>query len=292
MKKILAIFIIPYLLFVGGMMYFFFGVGIFSSYQALHWNQIDALVPGGFSMQTYESKGWHVYYLKKLSVQVKIAVQSPAVDLTNLAQRSGKLMYKEAQGEDGMYYVTNPRKTYEIVYALNVEGTTLYFSVASPSVYSTAYILDKITANCSYNGTPIAAPKKDIPLIAYLTDFIFLFGMLLPFLLVTVIFSLSAKKPSGRYFEGDPIRLEENFVYFTRTLRLGRKSSFCYLALTATRLMVFVFGKPLLEIKLDQEKPDIKIQGKKIILQKDDKRVTLRPADIEKWKSELSSYLS
>jgi len=55
--------------------------------------------------------------------------------------------------------------------------------------------------------------------------------------------------------------------------------------------MVFVFRKPVWEIKLNEAGGRIGIEGKKIILRKDKEKAILRPGDIEKWKECLAPYL-
>jgi len=293
MKKILTIFTFFYLVLIGIIFYIFFGVGIFTNTESLKWQDFQIMVPADFKTQTYESKGWDVYYLKKMTIQIKIATKSPAININRLPKQSrGKIIFQSPQGEDGIYYIINPYKVYEVVYALNIDGVTLYLSVKSPSVFSAVYLLEKISTDFHFKGIPIDKPNPQIPVKAYITDLIMIIGMLIPFLLVIILFSLSGRKPSGKYFQGDPIRLEESNVYFTRVQRLKRKGTFCYLALTVTRLMVFVFKKPVVEIKLNQEKPDITFQGKKIIIRKCNEKFFLKPADIKKWKNELNPYIN
>jgi hypothetical protein len=293
MKKILAIIVIPYLVVIGVVFYFYFGPGIVAGYETLKWKEIQVNVPKNFKVREYERDGWEVYNQAKFTLLVRIARKSPAIDVSRLPKHKqvGRVLYRFAPGPDSIYYISNPRRTHEVVFARNIADTTLYFKVASPSVFSAAYVMEKITAGCTYQGRKITPPKPSIPLGAYLTDFIFLGGMTVPLIIIILIFSLSGRKPAERHFLGDPIRCEENFVSFTRVQRFRRKNTFCYLVLTVTRLMVFVFKKPVLEIKLDREKPDIKIQGKKIIIQRAEEKIILKPSNIEKWKDQLSAYL-
>ncbi len=283
MKRILAIVLIPYLVFIGAIFYFYFGPGIATGYEPLQWKDLDIQVPKNFKIKPYESKGWDVYSLKKLTVLIKIA-RKPAFDVTGLPQYGGKILYKYSPGPDLIFYISNPRKTYEVVFARTVDDISLYFGVSSPSVFSATYILEKMLAHGSYRGKPLAMPHTSLPFMAYLTDWIFLAGITLPFLIMIVIFGFSGGKPSERYFSGDSIACEEGHVYFTRVRRFRRNGNFCYLVLTYTRLMIFVFKRPILEIPLDEEKANITIDGKRIVIRRAEEKIVLRPSDIEKWK--------
>jgi hypothetical protein len=295
MKKILAIIIILYLVGIGIAFYFFFGPGIFTGFETLKWKDIEINVPKNYNSKSSESQGWEVFSMKKLSEEVRIAWKSPAVDVTGFPKhkQAGKVIYQFSPGPGSIYYISNPRKTYEVVFALNAADVTLYFSVFSPSVFSGTYVLDKMMANCFYKGQKIAIPKPSIsiPLGAYLTDFIFFGGMVVPLFIILVVFSLSAKKPASKYFTEDPVQLEESNVYFLRVRKFQRKSSFCYLVLTTSRLMIFMFGKPIMEIRLREEKPGIRFERNKIIIQSPKEKLVLKPADIETWKNALSPFL-
>jgi hypothetical protein len=293
MKKLLAIIIVPYLVIIGIAFYFFFGPGIFTGYETLKWKDIEIDVPRNFTIKTYQSKGWEVYSLQKLAVLVKIAHKAPPIDVSGLPshKQTGRMVYQFSPGPGSIYYISNPRKKYEVVLARDEADATLYFSVSSSSVFSGTYVLDKMMANCFYKGQKIGIPKPSIPLGAYLTDFIFLGGMIVPLFIILVVFSLSAKKPASRYFTEDPVQLEESNVYFLRARKFQRKSSFCYLVLTTSRLMIFMFGKPITEIRLREEKPEIQFERNKIIIQRPKEKLVLKPADIETWKNALSPLL-
>jgi hypothetical protein len=290
MKKIVAIIIIPYIIIVAVAFYIFFGPGLFSSYESFDWRGLMTNVPGGFKVKVYQDQGWDVYSLSKIFVSIKIAL-GPTMDVTRLPGSVRKVIYQTSPDPERIFYIFSRRKSYEVVFAQALENTTVYYSVASGSVFSATHMLAKITANNFYRGEPITHFKPSIPFRAYITDLIFFFGMLLPAFLIVLIFSLSGKKPASKYFIGDPIRCEENLVYFTSVRKYRRKSSACYLVLTTTRIMVFVFRKPVWEIKLNQDKASIRIEGKKIILEKDKEKAILRPTNIEKWNECLAPYL-
>lgn len=290
MKKIVAIIIIPYLLIVAVAFYIYFGPGLLGGYGPLDWKGLLTNVPGGFKVKVYQDPGWDVYSLSKIFVTMKIAL-GPAMDVTRLPGRARKVIYQTSPDPDRIFYIFSRRKSYEVVFAQSLKDTTVYYSVASGSVFSAARMLAKLTADNFYRGEPISPVKPSIPFKAYITDLIFLFGMLLPIFIILLIFSLSGKKPAEKHFSGDPIRCEENLVYFTSVRKYRRKSSACYLVLTAARLMVFVFRKLEWEIKLNEAGASIRIEGKKIILQKDKEKAILRPTDIEKWNECLSPYL-
>ena len=295
MKKIMILIILPYLVIMGIVFYIFFGPGLIG-YRPLKWKGIETIVPGGFKVNTFQSKGWEVYSLKKVSVLIKIALK-PAIDVSGLPRHTRKVLYRFSSEPGEIYYVSNPRKIYEAVFARTLAmdedniNMTLYFSVSSPSVFSCRYILNKIAGNTFYKGQKIKAPKPSIPLKCYLTDFLLIGGMSVPLLIIVLIFYLSGKKPAAKHFIGDPIRCEESYVFYRSIRKFRRQSSFCYLVLTATRLMVFLFRRPIREIKIYEEKPGIKIEGNKIILEKEKEKIILKPRDIEKWKEHLSPFL-
>jgi hypothetical protein len=293
MKKLLAIIIIPYLVVIGVTFYIFFGPGIFTGFETLKWKDLEIRVPKNFNVKSYESQGWEVYSMQKLFEQVRIARKSPAVDVSGFPKHkhAGKVIYQFSPCPGSIYYISRVRKTHEVVFAKNIDDVTLYFRIATASVFSGTHVLDKMMSNCFYKGQKIAIPKPSIPLGTYLTDLIFFGGMTVPLIIILLVFSLSAKKPSSKYFTGDPIHLEESNVYYSRIQKWKRKNSFCYLVLTTSRLMIFVFGKPVLEIRLHEEKPDIRFERRKIIIQRSREKLVLRPTDIEKWKNALSPFL-
>lgn len=294
MKKLLTLIIVPYLVIIGIAFYIFFGPGIFTGFETLKWKDIEINAPKNYNVKSYESEGWEVYSMQKLFEQVRIARKSPAVDVTAFPKhkRSGKVIYQFSPGPGSIYYISKIRKNHEVVFAKNIDDVTLYFRIATASVFSGTHVLDKMMANCFYKGQKIAIPKPSVPLGAYLTDLIFFGGMIVPVFIILLVFSLSAKKPSSEYFTGDPIYLEENNVYFSRVKRFQRKNSFCYLVLTSARLMIFTFGRPLLEIRVHEEKPHIKFEGKKIIIRRANEKLVLRPSNIDQWKDALAPYLN
>jgi hypothetical protein len=292
MKKLQTFIIIPYLVVIGIAFYFFFGPGIFTGFETLKWKEFEINVPKNYKIKSYKSQGWEVYSLQKMFEEVRIAQKSPAVDVTGFPRHKhvGKVIYQFSQGPGSIYYISRVRKAYEVVFAMNTDDVTLYFRIATTSVFSGTQVLDKMLANCFYKGQKIAPPKPYIPLGAYLTDFIFLGGMIVPIFIILLVFSLAAKKPASKYFTGDPVQLEESNVYFSRVKRFQRRNSFCYLVLTTSRLMIFSFGKPILEIRLHEEKPDIRFERNKIIIQRPKEKLVLRPSDIETWKNALSAW--
>ena len=293
MKKLFTIIIIPYLVVIGVAFYFFFGPGIFTGFETLKWKDIEINVPKNYNSKSYENQGWEVFSMKKLSEEIRIARKSPAVDVTGFPKQkqSGKVIYQFSPGLESIYYISKVRKNYEVVFAKNIDDVSLYFHVSSASVFSGTHVLDKMMANCFYKSQKLDILKPAVPLGAYLTDIIFFAGMIVPIFIILLVFSLSAKKPSPGYFTEDPVQMEEGSVYFSRVKRFQRKNSFCYLVLTTSRLMVFVFGKPVLEILLREEKPDIRFERNKIIIQRPKEKFVLKPSDIEVWKNALSPFL-
>jgi hypothetical protein len=293
MKKILPIITISYLVIIGVIFYIFFGPGYFNRFEPMKWKDIEINVPKNYKIRTYENKGWETYSLQKIFELIRISRKVPAVDVSGFSKHkyAGKVIYQASPYPDSIYYISNIRKTYEVVFAFTIDDITFHVCVTNASVFSATRLMEKMMAGCYYKGQKITLPKQQIPLRAYITDIIFLVGMIIPLIIILVLFSLSAKKPASKYFQGDPIHLEESNVSFTRGQGYRRKNMFCYLVLTASRLMIFSFGKPVIEFSLHKELPDIKFEGKKIIIQSSREKFVLRPADIEKWRSALASYL-
>ena len=293
MKKLLTIIIVPYLVIIGIAFYIFFGPGIFTGFETLKWKDIEINAPKNYNIKSYESEGWDVYSMQKIFEEIRIARKSPAVDVTGFPKHkhTGKVIYQFSPGPGSIYYIARVRKTHEVVFAVNIDEVTLYFRIATASVFSGTHVLEKMMANCLYKGQKLAIPHPSIPLGAYLTDLIFFGGMIVPIFIIILVFSLSAKKPASKYFTGDPVQLEESNVYFSRVKRFQRKNSFCYLVLTTSRLMIFSFGKPILEVSLHQEKPDIRFEKNKIIIQRPEEKLVLKPSNIETWKDALSPFL-
>jgi hypothetical protein len=273
--------------------YIYFGPGVATAYEPLKWKDIETITPVGFKVQTYQSKGWDVYYLRKASVFIKVALK-PAMDVAQLPAHAQKLLYNASAGPGEIYYIANPRKTIEVVYARTMGDMTVYFSVACPSLFSGRYIMDKMTGQCFYRGekvTPSTSSAYPIPLRCYITDYLFIGVMTLPLVIVLVIFVLSGKKPSAEHFIGDPIRCEESNIYYSRIMRFHRKGNLCYLALTASgHLRMFLFIGPVWAIDLRQEKPNLKIEGNKIILQMEKEKIVFWSAKIREWQEALKLF--
>jgi hypothetical protein len=291
MKKMLAWIIIPYLVVVGVAFYIFFGPALTARYRTLEWKDVGTFVPEGFKVKTYHSKGWDVYYMEKIFSSVKIAVRPVAVNVSRLPEGYRKVMFRYASRPDEIYFVASAHKSFEVVYARMIEGATVFISVKGGSVFSGRYVVDKIAGSTYFKGVPLEAPRPSIPLKHYWTDLVFVIGMLLPILIIYLIFYISGRRPAEKHFEGDPIVFEEGNMYYRSIRKYRRQSSFCYLVLTTTRLMVFAFRKPVWESRIYEEKPAIKIEGKNIILQKDDIKFVLKSARIEKWKEHLNRFL-
>ncbi len=295
MKKVLIIFIVPYLALMAVVFYIFFGPGIIAGYEPLEWQGIRTVVPSGFNVKTYQSKGWEVYSLKKITVLLKIAlIPAGSVNVMELAKKAGKVRFLEKDAPDAVYYMANRHKQFVVVFARRLPEVTLYFSVESGSVYSARTMLEKVISDCTYDGEKVDPLLPSMPLSAYWTDLIFLGGMTLPIVIIIFVFYFSGRKPKDSHFAGDPLRYGETFVYYSLSRKLNRKSSFCYLALTQTRLVVFTFMKKAWEFPL-HERPagmSLTIEGKKIVVRMEKEKIVLKPSDIEQWKEVLVPYLS
>lgn len=283
--------VLPYLVIMGGIFYLYFAPGVIPVYKTLKWEDIETRVPDGFKLKIYRDRSWEVYSLYKQSVLIKIALGT-GCDVSKLHQHTSGLIFQTSTGPGENYYISNPRKTHEIVFAKNMEdGVTLWLSVASPSVFSGRYVMEKIAGSCFYKGRSVGFSTVILPLRSYLVDFIFLGGMGVPLVVIILVFYLSGKKPSSKYFLGDPIRCEEAYVFFGSVRRFRRKNSFGYLVLTTGRLMVFHFKKPVLEIGVREENTDITIDRNKIIVQLEKEKFVLRSSKIDEWKKALGEFM-
>lgn len=291
MKKLLIAILVPYLAVIGVAFYLFFAGGVlFGKYESLEWNGIRTVVPAGISVREYEDKGWRVYWFEKNTLSAKIAFK-PAINVTRMHENVRGLRYKTTSGEADIFYISNPRKNIEAVYACNMGDETLYFSVSSASVYTSVTVLEKLVRDCVYNGEPVPYMEFSVPGGVYWTDYLMIFGMTIPLVMILVIFTISGGKPGEKHFEGDPLRYGEAHVQFSRRKKYQRKNTFCYLALTQARLIIFVFKRPVFQVTLDELKrgdnSKLMIEDKKIILEQEDERFILKPADIEPWKQYL-----
>ena len=299
MKKIILIIIACYLLVIGIAFYFVFGPGVITAYEPLTWKGIETMVPADSNVQTYQSKGWDVYFLKKSTAIIKVAVK-PAVDVSGLPRYSKRLLYDISTGPGEMFYIANPLKNIEVVYAHTMEDKTagdmtVYFSVTSPSFFSSRFIMEKMIEQCFYKGEKVAMSTSfmysSIPSRCYLSDYLFLGTMALSLIIVLFLIGLSGQKPSEKYFIGDPIYCDERNIYYSKIRRFRRQNNFCYLALTAAgRLMIFSFKRPAMVIDIRQEKPNLRIEGNKIILQKEKEKFVFRSAKIHKWQDALKLF--
>lgn len=293
-NKFLIILVVPYLLIMGFVFYIFFSPGLIESYEPLNWKGIETTVPGGFTIKEYNARGWEVYSLNKMTALIKIAL-FPGTNVQGLTAKVNKIKYLYSPTPNRVYYISNPRKTFEAVFALAIpeEHKTIYISVSAPSIYTVTRVLEKIAGNLSYNGKSIGFKQPPIPLKTYWTDLLLLAGMIIPLLLIVILFTISGRKPAQKHFEGDPIATDEEHVYFSHVKKYRRKGSFAYMALTSTRLLVFTFKKKSIEINLLENLPEIKIVGKKIFIQLNaEEKIIVKPSNLEKWKSALTPYLN
>lgn len=293
MKKVISIVIVSYILVIGVVFYIYFGPGVATAYESLKWKDIETVVPVGMTVKIYQGNGWDVYSLRKADVFIKVAVK-PAMDVAELPAYVKKILYKASVRPGEIYFIANQRKTIEVVYARTLGDMTIYFSVACPSLFSGRYIMDKLTGKCFYREekvTPATSSVYPVPQRCYITDYLFLGGMTLPLMIILVIFVMSGKKPSAKHFIGDPIRCEESNIYFTRIMKFRRKGNLCYLALTASgQLRLFLFMRPVWAIDLHRERPDLKIEGNKIILQKEKEKIVFWSTKSREWQEALELF--
>ena len=295
MKKVIVLIVIAYLVIIFGVVFFVFGGGI-SKYESLKWNNIETNVPSNFKVQLYKSKDWDVYSLRKYGIFIKIAIK-PEINIFGLLGKNKNVLYelKSDFEKPYIFYVTkkNLKKgsLYEVVFAKNIDDFSLYFSVTSPSFFFADKVMNRILNDLSYKGKKIDIPETKIPIKLYLFDLIFIAAMIIPIIVIFIVFYFSGKKPNIKYFYGDTIICEESFVFFSDRRKLRRVNGFCYFVLTNTRLMLFYFMKPKLEIKINEEEPFVNIKGKKIILKRGENTITLMPSEIERWKSCLSRFV-
>jgi hypothetical protein len=291
MKRTIVIILTVYVLVIGVLFYVFLGAGVLSGFKSLKWQGIETQVPPDFKVKEYRSKGWQVYALSRISAFIKIA-RKPAVNVFELSRYEKEVVLEKRTPlpEPATYYVVKEKKLYTVVAAASRDNTTLYISVSTFSLFFSRYIMGRMLQNFTFNGEAVTFPSPVIPLKLYGYDLLIVASFLLPLIILIPIFYFSGKTPNPQHFQGETILCEEKFVYTTFQKKWNRSNTFCYLALTSSRLVIFCFGKLKLEIKLDEERPDIAIRGRKIILEHKDKTIILRPADIDRWQSCLSSF--
>ncbi len=290
MKKLLSLIFIPYLLLIGVVFYLYFGPGLISRYEPMQWQGVVTRVPANFHVQIYNSKGWNVYSLGKMGSLIKIAIKD-TFDVCALTRFYDDIVFQASLSPDKLFFISKSRKMYEMVYAYRTDAVVLYFSVTTPSIYSCRYIMVKLMEDCFYNGQRILLSQAALPLSVYSSDFLLMGGMLIPLLTLIIIFYLSGKKPGAWRFVGDPIRFEETNVWYTARRKYRRRSSFCYLVLTSTRLMVFLYMRPVYECRFHEQTPDLQFEGKKMIIHTEKDTLVLKPSDIDKWKTCLNEFL-
>jgi hypothetical protein len=295
MKRLIVLMVIIYFIIIFGVIFFVFGGGI-SKHESLKWNNIETMVPSNFEVKLYKSKGWDVYSLRKYGILVKIALK-PEINIFELPGEKRNILYelKSDSKKPYIFYVIkkNLKKgsLYEVVFAKNIDDVSLYFSVTSPSFFFADQVMNRVLDNLLYKGKKIDIPEIKKPIKLYLFDLIFIGVMFIPIIVIFIIFRFSGKKPNSRYFFGDVIICEESFVFFSERKKLRKVNGFCYFVLTNTRLMLFYFMKPKLEIKINEEEHFVNIKGKKIILKREESIITVIPSDIEKWKPYLSRFI-
>jgi len=289
MKKLMFIVTIIYLVVMGVSIYMFFGPVLVSSYHTIQWKGLETQVPEDFNVKTYQKDRWDVYFMHKLWMPIKIGITS-AVNPAGFAEKRDDAMFITSSSDSNIFFLARDRKQFEAVYAENIGDHTVYFSARAGSVYSAVQIVKRMTAYARFNGEKLSPPEPSIPLRHYITDIIFLVGVSLPFFLIIIIMNVSGMKPNAKHFEGDPIRIEESNVFYSFKKKYRRKNSFCYLALTTSRLMIFVFRRPVLVIDLSKDDTAIEFDKKKIIIKKGKEEFHLKPSNIDRWKTQLSTF--
>jgi hypothetical protein len=290
MKRILLMIFVPYLIIMAVIFYFYYGAGVFGSYTPFEWKGIKTMAPRISRNEIYQIDGWDVYYFQKQSFLIRIAVKPSLDNVSGFTQHLEKILFKYSPDSKKIFYISKIRKTFEATSAVALDDVCIFFSVSSPSAFNSVRILEKLIAKSEYKGAPILFPNPTIPQSAYSED-ILLWAIIFGSLAITfIIISFSGRRPGSRYLNDEPIQFGESFVYFTRKMRWGRNSSFGYMALTSSRLIVFYFMKPIFECNLREGKPGILFEGKKIILSKNNERITVRPSNIDRWKELLFTY--
>ncbi len=290
MKKILPFLIIPYLILMGVIFYFYFGPGLLGSDEPMAWQGFQTRVPAHFQVKIYHSKGWEVYSLQKTQTLIKIAVKD-TFDVTGLPRYYSNILYRYSPSPAHILFVASSRRGYEMVYACRKDDVVLYFSVFTASPYSGSIILKRLLKECLYNGQPVSLPEFSLPLRVYGADLLLVLGLTLPGLIIAFIFYFSGRKPATDYFDGDPIVCEESYVYYIAQRKYRRRGSLGYLVLTSTRLMIFQFRRPVWQYRLYEPVPDIRFEGKRIVIQREKDRLIIKPTDITRWQTCIKEFL-
>ncbi|MCK4764265.1 MAG: hypothetical protein KAW12_18850 [Candidatus Aminicenantes bacterium] len=291
MKKTIFVIFFVYALVILGLLYFFLGAAVFKDFEPLQWQGIKTNVPPGFKVKVYQSKGWEVYSLSRPGTVIKIALK-PEIDVFGLASYEKKVVFEKRENspQPAVFYIVEGKEPYTLVFAANRDNKTVYLSITTFSLYLSRFIMDKMLADFSFNQGRIEAPAVTLPLKLYIIDWIIAASLLLPLLIMIPIFYFSGKRPGIDLLPGETLLYEEKSVIASFRKGWVRSNTFCCLVLTNLRLLVFYFGRKKVEIDLQKERSALRLEGKKIILEKAGMKTILRPGDIENWKSNLRSH--
>jgi hypothetical protein len=292
MKKIILLLIAPYIIVMGIIFYFNFGVGVISGYAPFEWKGIKTRVPKNFNNETYPKNGCDVYYLQKKTVLIRIVVAPTTNNSQGFSQRTGKMLFDYSSEPGKTFYVSKTRKVFEALSVATLDDVSIFFDVTSPSAFTSVRVLEKITTGSSFNGKPIPFLHPPIPRRVFFEDILIWIIILAALAITLIVTHFSGKRPGIKYFLNDPIQFEEKYVYFSRKIKIGRNSSFGFMVLTSSRLLVFHFMKPIFELKLKEGKPNLRFEGKKIILENEKGKITIRSSNIDTWKEALFSYVA
>lgn len=291
MKKTIYVILFVYALVILGLLYFFLGAAVFKDFEPLQWQGIKTKVPPDFKVKIYRSKGWQVYSLSRLGAAIRIAVK-PEIDVFGLSSYERNVVFEKRERTPfpTVFFIVESKQPYTLVFATNREHTTVYLSVSSFSLYLSRFIMAEMMADFTFNQQRIEAPDVTLPGKFYMIDWIIIASFLLPLLIMIVVFYFSGKKPEIELLPGETLLYEEKNVMTSFRRGWMRSNTFSYAVLTNQRLLVFYFGRKKVEINLHEEKSALRIEGKKIILEKAGMKTILSPGDIENWKSNLYSH--
>ena len=278
-----------------GKVFLVFAGGIFQ-YQPLSWQGLEIHVPSGGKISQYSSKGWQVYFLKKLTVQIKIA-QKGQVDIYELPKLEKKTVYvNRFEDADHLVYFISKIKAgdsnmYKGVLAKNINGTSIYISVSGPSLFFTQLIMGNITDKMKYKGIQQDIPKIILPTGLFGYDFLYASFFLLPLLIIFLLFNISGRKPADILAKERVILFDEENVLFSLKSKFRRQSGVCYMAITSRKLLVFIFKKPKYEFELSDKNKTIRLEKNNICINFSDNVLILKSVNMPRWQQYLNPFL-
>ncbi len=277
MKKVISLLFLIEIMTIVFLLYFMFDFNI-KNYRIIEFKNVKLRVPDGYKKTEYNSNGWDVIFFRNRNTAIKIAAK-PAIDIEKLADRSSvRYKYNFPIDSTSVFYIIKHAKNGSVVFAFNMDSTSYYISVWSVTISNAYLVLKRVVKNMYFGSVSFKPYFGKIPESVFIGDYVGFIVILLTFLFIPLAFYFSSMKP--RSVIDDEIVLDEKYVGFYKEERFRRKKNYCYLLLRKDELTAYFYGKPVLVARKGDE---IKIEGRDIIIKKDNQRYIITPAHIDIW---------